>query len=61
MSFASSGAGTPLHLGGELFNAQAGTDILHVPYKGAAPALTDVLGGQIETALVGAPAALPYN
>lgn len=60
ISFASSGAGTPLHLGGELFNTQAGTDILHVPYKGAAPALTDVLGGQIETALVGTPAALPY-
>ena len=60
VSFASSGAGTPLHLGGELFNTQAGTDILHVPYKGAAPALTDVLGGQIETALVGSPAALPY-
>lgn len=60
VSFASSGAGTPLHLGGELFNTQAGTDILHVPYKGAAPALTDVLGGQIETALVGTPAALPY-
>jgi len=60
VSFASSGSGTPLHLGGELFNTQAGTDILHVPYKGAAPALTDVLGGQIETALVGTPAALPY-
>ena len=60
VSFASSGSGTPLHLGGELFNTLAGTDILHVPYKGAAPALTDVLGGQIETALVGTPAALPY-
>ena len=60
VSFASSGSGTPLHLGGELFNTQAGTDILHVPYKGAAPALTDVLGGQIDTALVGTPAALPY-
>lgn len=60
VSFASSGAGTPLHLGGELFNSEAGTTILHVPYKGAAPALTDVLGGQIETALVGTPAALPY-
>ena len=60
VSFASSGAGTPLHLGGELFNTQAGTDILHVPYKGAAPALTDVLSGQVETALVGTPAALPY-
>ncbi len=60
VSFGSSGAGTPLHLAGELFNTQAGTSILHVPYKGAAPALTDVLGGQIETAIVGTPAALPY-
>jgi tripartite-type tricarboxylate transporter receptor subunit TctC len=60
VSFGSSGAGTPLHLAGELFNTQAGTNILHVPYKGAAPALTDVLGGQIQTAIVGTPAALPY-
>lgn len=60
VNFGSSGTGTPLHLGGELFNSQAGTDILHVPYKGAAPALTDVLGGQIQTAIVGTPAALPY-
>lgn len=60
VSFGSSGAGTPLHLAGELFNTQAGANILHVPYKGAAPALTDVLGGQIQTAIVGTPAALPY-
>ena len=60
VSFGSSGAGTPLHLAGELFNTQAGTNILHIPYKGAAPALTDVLGGQIQTAIVGTPAALPY-
>lgn len=60
VNFGSSGTGTPLHLGGELFNVQAGTDITHVPYKGAAPALTDVLGGQIQTAMIGTPAALPY-
>lgn len=60
VNYGSSGTGTPLHLGGELFNSQAGTEILHVPYKGAAPALTDVLGGQIQTAIVGTPAALPY-
>lgn len=60
VNFGSSGTGTPLHLGGELFNVQAGTDITHVPYKGAAPALTDVLGGQIQTAMVGTPAALPF-
>jgi tripartite-type tricarboxylate transporter receptor subunit TctC len=60
VNFGSSGTGTPLHLGGELFNVQAGTDILHIPYKGAAPALTDVMAGQIQTAIVGTPAALPY-
>ena len=60
VNFGSSGTGTPLHLGGELFNVQAGTNLVHVPYKGAAPALTDVLGGQIQTAMVGTPAALPY-
>ncbi|NBQ29279.1 MAG: tripartite tricarboxylate transporter substrate binding protein [Burkholderiaceae bacterium] len=52
INFGSSGTGTPLHLGGELFNVQAGTTLNHVPYKGAAPALTDVLGGQIQTAMV---------
>lgn len=60
INFGSSGTGTPLHLGGELFNVQAGTSLNHVPYKGAAPALTDVLGGQIQTAMVGTPAALPF-
>jgi tripartite-type tricarboxylate transporter receptor subunit TctC len=60
VNFGSSGTGTPLHLGGELFNVQAGTDITHIGYKGAAPALTDVLGGQIQTAMIGTPAALPF-
>lgn len=60
INFGSSGTGTPLHLGGELFNVQAGSTLNHVPYKGAAPALTDVLGGQIQTAMVGTPAALPF-
>lgn len=60
INFGSSGTGTPLHLGGELFNVQAGTTLNHVPYKGAVPALTDVLGGQIQTAMVGTPAALPF-
>ena len=60
INFGSSGTGTPLHLGGELFNVQASTTLNHVPYKGAAPALTDVFGGQIQTAMVGTPAALPF-
>lgn len=58
--FASSGAGTPLHLGGELLNRSAGIRLLHVPYRGAAPALQDVLGGQIQYAMVGTPSALPH-
>jgi tripartite-type tricarboxylate transporter receptor subunit TctC len=60
LNFGSSGSGTPLHLGGELLNKRAGIKLVHVPYKGAAPALNDVLGGQIELAMVGTPSALPY-
>jgi tripartite-type tricarboxylate transporter receptor subunit TctC len=46
-SYASSGNGTPLHLSGELFKTMAGVDLVHVPYKGAGPALVDVIGGQV--------------
>jgi tripartite-type tricarboxylate transporter receptor subunit TctC len=46
-AFASSGQGTSLHLSGELFKVMTGTDMLHVPYKGGGPALTDVIGGQV--------------
>ena len=59
-NFGSSGSGTPLHLGGELLNNRAGIKLVHVPYKGAAPALNDVLGGQIELAMIGTPSALQY-
>jgi len=48
VSYASSGIGSALHLSGELFNAQAGVQITHVPYKGFAPAVTDLLGGQVQ-------------
>ena len=47
LNFASSGNGQSTHLSGELFNAMAGVKILHVPYKGSAPALTDVMSGQV--------------
>jgi len=47
LTFASSGNGTNLHLTGELFKSMAGIDIVHVPYKGSAPALTDVMGGSV--------------
>ena len=52
MSYGSSGAGNITHLIAELFNASAGTKIQHVPYKGSGPALTDVLGKQIEMTFV---------
>jgi tripartite-type tricarboxylate transporter receptor subunit TctC len=47
LTFASSGNGTTLHLSGELFKRMAGVDIVHVPYKGNAPAVTDLIGGQV--------------
>ena len=47
LSFASAGNGTPQHLAGELFNTAVGTQLQHVPYKGAGPALNDVLGGHV--------------
>lgn len=46
-SYASSGNGTPLHLSGELFKKMAGVEMTHIPYKGAGPALNDVIGNQV--------------
>jgi tripartite-type tricarboxylate transporter receptor subunit TctC len=48
ISIASSGIGTSLHLSGELFKAMAGVQFVHVPYRGSAPGLTDVMSGQIQ-------------
>jgi len=47
ISYASAGNGTPVHLAMEMFKSAAGIDMVHVPYKGAGPAVTDVLGGQV--------------
>jgi tripartite-type tricarboxylate transporter receptor subunit TctC len=58
VSFGSAGNGSPSHLIGALFETQAGIDLLHVPYKGAAPAMTDLIGGQVELMFVGMPVAL---
>src|SRR6202020_3139426 len=48
LSIASSGIGTSLHLSGELFKAMAQVQFVHVPYRGSAPGLTDVMSGQIQ-------------
>ena len=48
LNYASQGYGTTGHLAGELFNSMAGIEIVHVPYKGSTPALTDLLGGQVQ-------------
>ncbi|MCJ9700354.1 MULTISPECIES: tripartite tricarboxylate transporter substrate binding protein [unclassified Bradyrhizobium] len=48
LSFSSSGNGASTHLAGVMFNAIAGTDILHVPYRGGAPAINDLIGGQVQ-------------
>ena len=59
-NFGSPGSGTPHHLAGELLKTTAGIDLIHIPYKGAAPAIADLLGGQVNTAFVSLPAALPH-
>ena len=51
VNMASSGNGTPPHVAGELFKLMAGIDMVHVPYRGGAPALTDLIGGQVDVML----------
>ncbi len=59
-SFASSGTGATAHLIAEWFNSMSGLQVTHVPYKGSAPALTDVIGGQIAYAIETAAATMPH-
>ena len=59
VDFASTGAGSASHLAGELFNQRAGIDMVHVPYKGGAPALQDLLGQRIASYFAAPPTALP--
>jgi len=60
LNYASVGTGSPAHIAGELFKLKAGVDIVHVPYKGGGPAVTDTLGGQVQLAFVSIPAALQF-
>jgi tripartite-type tricarboxylate transporter receptor subunit TctC len=60
MSYGSSGLGSSNQMAGELFKLMAGVDILHVPYKGNPPAITDTIGGQIEMVFSGVPALIPH-
>ena len=48
LNFASAGSGSPIHMAAELFKMMAGVNLVHVPYRGGAPALTDLLGGQVQ-------------
>lgn len=59
-SYGSSGQGSLTHLCGELFNQQAGVSIAHVPYRGIAPAITDLIGGQTQIMFPGLAAAMPH-
>jgi tripartite-type tricarboxylate transporter receptor subunit TctC len=60
LTFGSPGNGTPQHLAGELFNTMAVVKMVHVPYKGAVQALTDLLGGRLSLIFSSAPPALPH-
>jgi tripartite-type tricarboxylate transporter receptor subunit TctC len=60
LSYASVGVGSPMHFAGELMNSMVRIDMSHVPYKGAAPALTDLLGGHIPVGFVTLLAASPH-
>jgi tripartite-type tricarboxylate transporter receptor subunit TctC len=59
LNYASAGNGTPPHLAGEMLKQMAGIAMVHVPYKGVGPAITDLLGGQVQTMFAVAPSGLP--
>ncbi len=60
LNFSSPGNGSGAHLGGELFKSMAGVDMVHVPFNGIAPAVTAVLGGQVQLMFAGAPSVLQH-
>jgi tripartite-type tricarboxylate transporter receptor subunit TctC len=60
LNMASSGIGTSVHVGGELFKMMTGIDMLHVPYRGAAPAITDLIGGRVQVMFATLPSSIEY-
>ena len=60
VNMASAGTGSAPHVAGELFNAMAGVNMVHVPYRGVAPALTDLLGGQVQVMAASSAASIEY-
>jgi tripartite-type tricarboxylate transporter receptor subunit TctC len=60
INMASGGAGGPDHMSGELFKAMTGVNMIHVPYRGLSPALSDLLGGQVQVVFSSLPAAIEY-
>jgi tripartite-type tricarboxylate transporter receptor subunit TctC len=60
VNMASSGNGTSVHVSGELFKMMSGVNMLHVPYRGAAPALTDLMGGQVQVIFDNLPSSIEY-
>ena len=60
LSYASGGVGTSSHLAGELFKSMTGTDIVHIPYKGNAPAIADLIGGQTQLTFATMPTVIPH-
>ncbi|WP_341911677.1 tripartite tricarboxylate transporter substrate-binding protein [Polaromonas sp. YR568] len=60
LTYASSGDGSPQHLAGLMFESRAGVKLLHIPYKGGAAAITDLIGGQVDMAFAPLPEALPH-
>jgi len=60
LTFASAGAGTPGYFAGEMLKARTHADLTHIPYKGAAPALNDLIGGHVDLYFPGMPAVIPH-
>jgi tripartite-type tricarboxylate transporter receptor subunit TctC len=60
LNYASSGSGAAAHLAGELFKNMAGVDLVHIPYKGAQPALTDVIAGEVQVMFATSASVIPF-